>query len=1072
MKPKNPRGKIKAGPDDDQSPVMEVMRNKEYREDPAIHSQDADPHAVKPPKDMEKPDTEEDEESEKNRVLTSPIPLVVSAPEAIEKMEGLNELIKEGRPDLSKEADAVEVALDALERKAMGETGDEPGGMAPDGGEAPVDETAAEYVVGDRVVLALDDGEYQGEIQAINDDGTFDIKTDQMATFRRVPAESIGRPEMLSPIAPRASKSKPTGRTTVKKIVKAKSKAKVNGNKFKAGRKIKAEMKEGYTETGVKVLEDQGKPRSFDPDADDAVPAELYVNAEGKLALVNPDGETYYEDEANDDVEFSYWKTAHTLIPTTAQNPQNPDNPAPSQNPANPSNPSAPEPAMAASRKVKARSAMETGFAAEKVAKEVFSMDPQFVTGLIGTGLSKTLAQDLEGKFVDFDLPEGITWDDVASSMNRSHMAEGITKSYESEEAQALANEQLDASQKVKANLSKGDKLRHGDDPKEYVVSKVNSDEFWVEGEEESYVLDNVGLEGHGNAWTIVAAKTPAGDLMETHKIKSDEFYMVRSGKPVLKMNRASLDQSITAGLLVTDGVQGLFEDKGAANRFAKIVGGKVLAEEENKHLSQEEVDQWLTDNGYTTEDLGENYPSASEISQVADGNGLSFMEALDQLSSDAYELTKKGVEATKDPQVSASEKDIKIELSKAKGDLEEASYLAEYSESNLGKSPSKAKNLAEQAKSMGESGSRSAGNAAKAIKGTHTLIAKGRVSELRKDETYAVAIDAAKLLPYRTAVIYASKDGVITAGDAEDAKISMMLVEEAAEDVRSNAKSAVKKIENKKPGGAVKNAEEAGKIAKDVIVPSAKRAEVELAASAFDEIEDLDIGGGMTARRKKGSDKEDGEGLDEIEVVDKGGKVVSTYPDAFGDDTVMIIKFLRQVLDITDKDDKKNSEPANIDTDDDAEDKPKTLPNVKDKDKKDAKDKDDEELKARATLMEARLEDCRFVVKAMLQKGHIQADQAEIDAELLKGTPLRQAQVVAAGKSVDREVMRLLAKPETELQIIKASLPHLAVRSVKVQASVGGIDGLVNLSAGGLIHASAKRGSNVGLAISTIGKH
>ena len=122
---------------------------------------------------------------------------------------------------------------------------------------------------------------------------------------------------------------------------------------------------------------------------------------------------------------------------------------------------------------------------------------------------------------------------------------------------------------------------------------------------------------------------------------------------------------------------------------------------------------------------------------------------------------------------------------------------------------------------------------------------------------------------------------------------------------------------------------------------------------------------------------------------------------------------------------------------------------------------------------MEARVADASFVVEAMLRKGHIRASQDDIDAALLDPTnkrTLRQAQEVAARKAVDMEVMRLLAKPEAELRVIKASLSHLKERQVTVNASEGGLQPS-NLSAAGLIYdAPTPTGSNIGLAISAAG--
>jgi hypothetical protein len=143
----------------------------------------------------------------------------------------------------------------------------------------------------------------------------------------------------------------------------------------------------------------------------------------------------------------------------------------------------------------------------------------------------------------------------------------------------------------------------------------------------------------------------------------------------------------------------------------------------------------------------------------------------------------------------------------------------------------------------------------------------------------------------------------------------------------------------------------------------------------------------------------------------------------------------------------------------------PKEKDSKADDEKAEGKKKEKAELEARAKWMEARVADCRYVVEAMLRKGHIQASQADIDTELLAKKNLRQAQEVAAKKAVDRKVMDLLGKPEAELQIIKASLPHLKVLQVRASATEGGLD-LAHLSAGGLIHEGSAKKATLGLAL------
>lgn len=245
-----------------------------------------------------------------------------------------------------------------------------------------------------------------------------------------------------------------------------------------------------------------------------------------------------------------------------------------------------------------------------------------------------------------------------------------------------------------------------------------------------------------------------------------------------------------------------------------------------------------------------------------------------------------------------------------------------------------------------------------------------------------------------------------------------------------------------------------------------AKAAEVK--ASAFDEIAEIELGGGFKAKRKAAKKGEDG-GEDtaaEIEVVDADGKVKATYPDAFGDDTVTIIKFLRQVLDIKDTDDKaaakkeEKGEKKGEGGESDIAEKPRALPATKDEEPKKETEKEAEQLAAKK--MEARMEGIRMIATRLLRSGHIQANLDDVDDGLVKGLTLAGAQEAAAKKAVDRKVLDLLAQPEDELLLIKASLPLLEDRRVTVQASDGGL-GPINLSAAGVIDVSTQQ-SNVGL--------
>jgi hypothetical protein len=202
----------------------------------------------------------------------------------------------------------------------------------------------------------------------------------------------------------------------------------------------------------------------------------------------------------------------------------------------------------------------------------------------------------------------------------------------------------------------------------------------------------------------------------------------------------------------------------------------------------------------------------------------------------------------------------------------------------------------------------------------------------------------------------------------------------------------------------------------------------LKFAASAFDKLESLDLGGGYTAKRGEG-DKE--EGVKTVVVMDKDGKKVATYPDAFGDDTVTIIKLFRQLHDITTSDDKK---AAKAEGGESASEKPKALPKTKDKKEKSDEEKD---LEAAQQKFEQRLEVVRSIVADRVQKRYVVAQQDDIDAHLLKGMGLEASMNEALKASVDRELMRLLALPDTELLSIRASLGGLKPRPIEVETKV-----------------------------------
>ena len=236
--------------------------------------------------------------------------------------------------------------------------------------------------------------------------------------------------------------------------------------------------------------------------------------------------------------------------------------------------------------------------------------------------------------------------------------------------------------------------------------------------------------------------------------------------------------------------------------------------------------------------------------------------------------------------------------------------------------------------------------------------------------------------------------------------------------------------------------------------VKASKKAKATIVeASAFDEIDQIDIGGGMIAKRKSGEAKEGEEATPEIEVVDKDGKTVATYPDAFGDDTAAIIKLLRQIHNISEKDDKK---AAKEEGGSQTSDKPKALPKLdkgKDEEKGEKKEKapkksekdETEELEAARKGFEQRIQMVRGLVAGLVTVNHVTADQKDIDTFLHQGMTLTASMDEAVKVAADRKFRELLALPDAELLSLKASLPNLQtkVAQVEIKASIEGLEPL-----------------------------
>lgn len=288
---------------------------------------------------------------------------------------------------------------------------------------------------------------------------------------------------------------------------------------------------------------------------------------------------------------------------------------------------------------------------------------------------------------------------------------------------------------------------------------------------------------------------------------------------------------------------------------------------------------------------------------------------------------------------------------------------------------------------------------------------------------------------------------------------------------------------------------------------------EASVTASAFDEIKELELGNGWILRRKKGSKKGEsdepkpkGDKKDEapkpdkkdeakpveaglraaddkgekfegpmIEVVSPDGKVKDTLPDAFGNDTVAIIKLFQTLYPETTKKggagegkdkggepkgdaaDKKNDKDKGDDKgkskkDDEPslESKPKALPAAP---MVEVSEKEAKELEAAQKQLEQRIHQVRAIVTVLVEKNHVVADQKDIDEILMAQTKgkesLEAAMDAALSRAADRKFKELLATPEADLMLIKASLPNLPTRAtqIRVQASQEGLDPVDSLS-------------------------
>lgn len=214
--------------------------------------------------------------------------------------------------------------------------------------------------------------------------------------------------------------------------------------------------------------------------------------------------------------------------------------------------------------------------------------------------------------------------------------------------------------------------------------------------------------------------------------------------------------------------------------------------------------------------------------------------------------------------------------------------------------------------------------------------------------------------------------------------------------------------------------------------------------------------------KEEKGEKKEKKSSGGTIEIV-KDGEVIDEFPDAFGDDSVAIIKFFRTLYNIDEKADKKaaEKEPKKEEKGEKLEDKPLALPKVEEPKEPKADKKEEAPIPAMApaaqtenfvkvtadeqkklddakAFFEKRIQTCREIVAAMVEKNHVVAEQNDIDAFLIQGKSFEASIDEALKASADRKFKELLSYPDAELLTLRASLPSLKMRTaaVDIQAS------------------------------------
>lgn len=203
----------------------------------------------------------------------------------------------------------------------------------------------------------------------------------------------------------------------------------------------------------------------------------------------------------------------------------------------------------------------------------------------------------------------------------------------------------------------------------------------------------------------------------------------------------------------------------------------------------------------------------------------------------------------------------------------------------------------------------------------------------------------------------------------------------------------------------------------------SIKTKKISKNASAFDKVEKVDVAEGLFAVKNKETN--------DIEVKDLAGKVVETFPDAFGDDIVPIIKLLNQVV-----------KPL----------KEKEEKGKKDKEVGEKKDKELEELKSALeaskqetltikasleslelkTALDSRMADCKVLAQVAYEKGVLDVDQKFIESEVRAGKDIMKVKAEAIKRTIDRQVRDLMRMDDSQIKAFASTMERFTKTASK----------------------------------------